>query len=80
MSFLSKVKLAVSPLSGAVVMYRHGKDPAVALEKRNVEEDVFTVLIDHMMASAPRDAEKCVTVDGQQYLVRVTPTRSSNHG
>lgn len=54
-------------------MYRHGKDPALALDKRKAEADVFAVLAAHMMHDAPKGSEKMITLGDKQYTIRVTP-------
>lgn len=71
---LSNVKLAHSPLTDTIYLYRHGKDPALALDKREAEADVMAVLVAHMMHHAPRGSEKVITLGDTQYTVRVTPT------
>lgn len=38
---LNKVKLGHSPLTDTIFLYRHGKDPALALDKREAEADVL---------------------------------------
>ena len=70
---LNKIKLGHSPLTDKIFIYRHGKDPGLALDKRNAEEDVFSVLIAHMMHEAPNGSEKNIRLGDQHYLVRVTP-------
>lgn len=70
---LDKIKLGHSPLTDSIYLYRHGKDPALALEKRDAEADVFSVLIDHMMHDAPNGSIKVVTLGSKQYEIRVAP-------
>lgn len=70
---LDKVKLGYSLLTDTIFMYRHGKDEALALDKREAEHDVMAVLVEHMMHDAPRGAEKVITLGDKQYTIRVTP-------
>ncbi len=44
---LSKVKIAVAPLSGRIMLYRHGKDTTLALEKRDVTDEVLSAAAQH---------------------------------
>jgi hypothetical protein len=70
---LDKIKLGYSPLTDTIFLYRHGKDEALALDKREAEPDVMAVLIMHMMHDAPKGSVKVITLGGQQYTIRVTP-------
>ena len=70
---LRKIRLGHSPLTDTIFLYRHGKDPGFALDKREAEADVMAVLIDHMMHNAPRGSEKVITLGDKQYTIRVTP-------
>ena len=70
---LKNVKLGHSPLTDTIFLYRHGKDPAFALDKREAEADVMAVLVDHMMHDAPKGSEKVITLGDKQYTIRVTP-------
>lgn len=75
---LNKIALGHSKLTDTIFMYRFGKDPRVALEKRKAEADVIAVLIDHMMHNAPKGSEKVVTLDDRQYSIRVEPVESED--
>lgn len=70
---LDNVKLGHSPLTDTIFMYRHGKNPALALDKREAEADVMSVLVSHMMHDAPKGSQKVVTLGQNRYTVRVTP-------
>lgn len=70
---LNAIKLGHSPLTDTIFLYRHGKDPSLALDKREAEADVMAVLVEHMMYDAPRGSEKVVTLGDKQYTIRVTP-------
>jgi len=70
---LDKVKLGHSPLTDTIFLYRHGKDKALALDKREAEADVMAVLVAHMMHDAPKGSQKVVTLGGKKYTIRVTP-------
>tara|TARA_Y100000310_G_C20642762_1_gene794887 strand:+ start:1444 stop:1665 length:222 start_codon:yes stop_codon:yes gene_type:complete len=70
---LDKIKLAHSPLTGRLMMYRHGKDERVALEKRDAEKDIMCALVDYMMDGTPKGAKKKVCIDGHWYQITVKP-------
>ena len=70
---LHKVRLGHSPLTDEIFIYRHGKDVALALDKREAEADVMSVLVAHMMHDAPSGSEKVITLGDKKYTVRVTP-------
>lgn len=72
---LDSVKLGHSPMTDTIFLYRHGKDPALALDKREAEADVMAVLVAHMMHDAPKGSEKMITLGDHQYTIRVTPNR-----
>lgn len=75
MRLLDKIKLVHSPLTDTIFLYRHGKDVALALDKREAEADVMAVLVAHMMHNAPRGSEKVITLGERKYTIRVTPLR-----
>lgn len=70
---LSKIKLGYSPLTDTIFLYRHGKDVGLALDKREAEADVMSVLVVHMMHDAPKGSEKVITLGDKKYTIRVTP-------
>jgi len=70
---LNRVRLGHSGLTDKIYLYRHGKDPHLALDRREAEADVMTVLIDHMMHNAPKGSEKVISINGAKYKVCVTP-------
>lgn len=75
---LNKIKLAHSPLTDRLVLYRHGKDPALALDKREAKQDVMTALVNYMMHGTDKGSEKDVFIGDTWYTVRVTPKVSPN--
>ena len=70
---LDKIKLFHSPLTDTIYLGREGKKSGVALDKRNAEADVMSVLVQHMMHEAPRGSVKTIALGGQQYEVSVKP-------
>jgi len=70
---LEKVKLGHSPLTNNIYLYRYGKDPNVALDKRDAESDVMSVLVQYMMYNAPEGSEKTIYIGDKKYNVMVTP-------
>ena len=70
---LKNIKLGHSPLTDTIFLYRHGKDQGLALEKREAEADVMSVLVEHMMHGAPKGSEKIVSFGRKKYKIKVTP-------
>jgi hypothetical protein len=70
---LDKVKLGHSPLTDTIFLYRHGKNVELALDKREAEADVMSVLVAHMMHNAPKGSTKVITLGNKQYTIKVTP-------
>ena len=70
---IHNVKIGHSALSNSLYLYRHGKNEAVALEKRECESDVFIALVQYMMHEAPNGAVKTVFIDGAEYEIKVVP-------
>ena len=73
MTTLSNIKLAHSPLTDTIFMYRHGKDVGLALDKRDAEADVMAVLVEHMMHNAPKGSRKTITFGDKKYQITVEP-------
>ena len=72
---LDKVTLGHSPLTDGIYLYRHGKDHRVALERREAEAEVVSVLVQHMMHDAPKGSKKDVCINGEWYEVQVKPAK-----
>lgn len=70
---LKNIKLGYSPLSDSIVLYRHGKDRTLALDKRDAEAEVMSVLVQYMMAGAPNGSEKDFRINGKSYTLRLIP-------
>lgn len=74
MSSLDKIRLGYSPLSQTIHLYRHGKDPNVALEKREAEFDVLQVITDMMLDGVPKEgkgARKTYRFDDEYFEIQV---------
>ena len=71
---LNNIKLGHSPLTDTIFIYRHGKDVGLALDKREAEADVFSVLIAHMMHDAPKGSSKVIRLGDKRFKIVVTPT------
>lgn len=67
MGSLDNIKLGYSILGEKIYLYRHGKNPNVALEKRDAEFDVMKVIVEHMMDKSPNGSVKQFTLDGETY-------------
>ncbi len=70
---LNKIRLYHSPLTDTIFMGREGKKPGLALDKREAEADVMSVLVQHMMHDAPKGSEKTIRFGDKTYKVKVTP-------
>lgn len=70
---LNNIKLGHSPLSDEIFLYRHGKDPELALDKRKAEGDVMGVLVAHMMHGWPNGSSKEITFGDKRYEIQVKP-------
>ena len=73
---IDKIKLGYSPITDSIYLYRHGKDPFLALEKREAEKDVMMVLVEHMMHDAPNGSEKTIQFGDKKFKVRVIPVET----
>lgn len=70
---IEKVRIGYSPLSKTLYLYRHGKNPAVALEKREAEHDVMAALVQYLTDDSPKGSEMEFTLGDRRYRVRVEP-------
>lgn len=70
---INNIKLGYSSLSDSIFIYRHGKDPKVALDKREAEADVMSVLVQHMMKDASKGSQKEVSFGDKKFSISVTP-------
>lgn len=72
---IDNIKIGVSPLTGNIHLYRHGKDPSCALEKRDAESDVMYALVQHLWYNTSDYEETVIKhfeLDGQKYELSVT--------
>lgn len=60
---LDNIQLRHSALTDRIYLCRFGKDPGLALDKREAEADAVSVVVDHMM-HARRAAQKRACVFG----------------
>ena len=70
---LDRVTIGHSPLTDSLYLYMFGKNPLVALAKRECEGELFTAITHHMMHEASNGSTKVYTIDGQRYKMTVTP-------
>jgi len=73
---LNNIKLAISPLTKKIMLYRHGKNAHIALDKREAERDVMAVLVEYMMDGMPNGAVKRVRFGTQWYEITVNPVEA----
>ncbi len=74
---MSKIKIGISTLTGKPEMYlfRHGKDPNCALDKRPCEADVMGALVTFMMHNSPKGSIQEMTIGKRKYRLTLTPIR-----
>ena len=71
---LEKIKVGHSPLTNNIYMYRHGKNPRIALEKRIATSEVLGVVIEHVMHDSPAGATLTISGPiGAEYELTVKP-------
>jgi hypothetical protein len=68
-----KAKLSYSPLSDTIYIYRHGKDPALALEKVNAMGNFLFVLTQWMLHDMPEGAKTVFMSDSKYYELTLKP-------
>lgn len=73
MTDMSQIRIGFSPLSGRCYLYRCGKDPSVALDKREATPEVQKAIVDLMMHDAPKGASQRVTFGDGWYEITVKP-------
>lgn len=70
---LSKIKIGHSPLTNSLYIYRHGKDPTLALDKREAQQDVIAAVVGYMMHDAPKGASQVFHFSDKSYEITVKP-------
>ena len=71
---LDNIKLGYSSLgTGNIYLYRHGKDPNLALEKREAEFDVLQVITTKMMDDAPNGSILKYQIGDKSYELTLKP-------
>ena len=71
---LGNIKLGYSSLgTGNIYLYRHGKDPNLALEKREAEFDVLQVITTKMMDDAPNGSILKYQIGDKSYELTLKP-------
>ena len=74
---LTNIKLGYSPLgTGTIYLYRHGKDPNLALEKREAEADVICVITAKLMEDSPNGSVFTYNIGDKSYELTLKPVPS----
>ena len=69
---IKNIKIGVSALDGTVSLYRHGKDPGLALEQRSASADLFSALVAHMFFNTENKTVGTeFTLNGRTYRVQI---------
>jgi hypothetical protein len=71
---LKKIKVAASPFDGKIYLFREGKRPGVALDRREATGEVMGAFIQHMMFEVPEGDGRhawCTMGDGKSFAVTV---------
>ena len=74
---LDKIKLGHSGLTDTIYLYRHGKDPVMALDKREADGDVMSVFVQKMMYGAPKGATMNLKLGDEYFVVSCKPIEAS---
>lgn len=72
---LTKVKLGYSSDIDEIVLFRHGKDPSVLLDKRNADADVIAAIIAKLTSDDPEGGSMVIELGAETYelIVRLRP-------
>lgn len=69
---LNKVKLGVSPLDpDKIYMFRHGKEPNIALDKRDVTQDIYAALVGRLKGAKEHITELKEIGIGRRFVISV---------
>lgn len=71
---IEKISLGYSPLSNMIYLFRHGKDPNLALEKREAMKDVLAVIVEYLMDESPKGSTINFTLGDNDYKLTLKPT------
>ncbi len=77
---LKKIGVRHSPLTDSIYLCRFGKDPHVALDKRNIEPEVMEAITNHMMLDAPKGSNKNYKIRDTWYKITVEPIPRISNG
>jgi len=69
---LNKVKLGLG-IRGEIHLYRHGKKPNEALDKRGATRDVLTAICEYMMCDCPKGSVQQVKLADKYFEISVNP-------
>ena len=70
---LERIKLGINPQTGAVLLYRHGSNPGIALEARSAFQEMFLCFIGTMMFKAENNhREEVISIGGKRYRISAT--------
>jgi hypothetical protein len=75
-SSVSKHRIGYSSLSGEIFLYRHGKDPGLALDKREALQEVMLAASQHLLHDMPEGASAVIDIDGRKYVIAIVPEDS----
>lgn len=74
---LKRVKVATSPITGAINLCAHDDNPARAIEKRDAEEEVVRALVMNILHEQPGgNAVKTVVFGDLKFELTVKPLNS----
>jgi hypothetical protein len=71
---LNKIKLGYSALSKEIMLFRHGKDKDMALDKRVATKDVHAAIIEYMLdgdIDATKGVEQVVRFGDRRFRIVV---------
>ena len=74
MTDLSKIAVRYSPLSQTLMLCRFGKDPRIALDRREVTGEVMRALVEYMLTDGfEKGASLDFWVNGEGYTATLKP-------
>ena len=69
---LQNIKIGVSPITNDIYLYRHGKDPSIALDKRDLEPvEIYSILIEQLNYADTNESTIAVHGKDNSYEIRI---------
>ncbi len=75
---IENIRVGLSPLSNELFIYRHGKDPRLALEKRSATPEIMSTVMDYFFHDVEDDVpgiEQTFEINGDLFQVTIIRSR-----